>query len=64
MTKTISLSAIAILGQTSSAFAGGDHSGNVMPIVLHMLTEPDHLAMMSMVAVVCYGLYRMARRSA
>jgi hypothetical protein len=62
MTNQISLS-IAALGLFSSgAFAHGDHSGSVFQVLGHMLSEPDHLAMLSVAAIVVTVLFRVARR--
>jgi hydrogenase/urease accessory protein HupE len=64
MTKMISLSALVLAGTASSAFAHGDHSGDVLQVLAHLLTEPDHLAMLSVAVVVGFGLYRLARHKA
>jgi hypothetical protein len=64
MTKLFSLSAILLAGSTSAAFAIGDHNGSIVELAAHMLTEPDHLAMLSVAAVVGVVLYRLSRRSA
>lgn len=50
MTKLILGSAI-ILGSAGSAFAIGDHAGNGWHVIGHMLSEPDHLAMLSVAVV-------------
>jgi hydrogenase/urease accessory protein HupE len=64
MTKTISLSALVLAGTASNALAHGDHSGNTLQALTHLLTEPDHLAMLSVAVVVGFGLYRLARHKA
>lgn len=50
MTKLILGSAI-VLGLPGNAFANGDHAGNGWHVVGHMLSEPDHLALLSLVAL-------------
>lgn len=63
MTKLILSSAI-ILSSAGSAFANGDHAGNGWHVVGHMLSEPDHLAMLSLVAVAVFFAIRKYRNKA
>ena len=63
MAKQILISALMVSASAGAAFAHGDHSGNVLQVVGHMLTEPDHLAMLSVAGLVAFALYRLSRRS-
>ncbi len=63
MTKLI-LGSTIILSSAGSAFANGDHSGNGWHVIGHMLSEPDHLAMLSLVVVAAYFAFRKFRRQA
>jgi hydrogenase/urease accessory protein HupE len=66
MTKLFSLSAFMMALSTAEAFAlgpSGDHGGNIFQLLAHMLSEPDHLAMLSAAGVVAFILYRHMRRA-
>jgi hypothetical protein len=56
MTKLFSFTAVILGLSTSTAFANGDHGGNTWQVAIHMLTEPDHLAMLSAGIAVCFLL--------
>ncbi len=60
------LSTILILAATAgSAFAHpGDHAFSLIGSLAHLLTEPDHLAMMIVAAAAAYGLWRWTRAKA
>jgi len=63
MTKVISISTVLLGLSASNAFAHGDHSGAVLQVLAHMLTEPDHLAMLSVGGVIAgIAIYRFSRR--
>lgn len=50
--------ALILLPSAALAHPGDHHATGL----LHLLTEPDHLAMIAaVVAVLCYALYRWAR---
>jgi hypothetical protein len=56
MTRLFSFTATVLGLSTSSAFANGDHGGNAWQVAIHMLTEPDHLAMLSAGVAACFLL--------
>jgi hypothetical protein len=56
MTKLFSFTAVVLGFSTSSAFANGNHSGDAWQVAIHMLTEPDHLAMLSAGIAACFLL--------
>ncbi len=60
MTKLI-LGSVIILSTAGNAFANGLHSGNGWHVISHMLSEPDHLAMLSLVAVAVFFAIRKYR---
>lgn len=64
MTKQILVSIATIFGISSMAFANGDHAGNALHVIGHMLTEPDHLAMLSVVAIAVVFAIRKLRSRA
>ena len=51
MTRLISMTAILVSLSNTQALANGNHSGDAFHVFAHMLTEPDHLAMLSVVVV-------------
>jgi hypothetical protein len=53
-----------VLGISTSAFANGDHSGDMLRVIGHMLAEPDHLAMLSLVVVSVLFVIRKLRSRA
>ena len=57
MTKLILGSAI-ILSSAGNAFANGDHSGNGWHALGHMLSQPDHLAILSLVVAAVFFAIR------
>jgi hypothetical protein len=63
--KKILTTAIATLGFSSTAFAHpGEHAFNVANSLIHLLTEPDHLAMLALgAAVVGVLIYKRKRSS-
>jgi hydrogenase/urease accessory protein HupE len=63
MTKLILISTFMVSASTGAAFAHGDHTGNALQVVAHMLSEPDHLAMLSVAGLAALALYRLSRRS-
>ncbi len=63
MTKLFLVSTALLAGSASGAFANGDHSGSLFHTLSHMLSEPDHLAMLSASALAAYTIYRFSRRS-
>jgi hydrogenase/urease accessory protein HupE len=66
MTKLVSLSAFMMALSTADAFAfgpSGDHGGNLFQLLAHMLTEPDHMAMLSAAGAVAFVLYRYLQRA-
>jgi hypothetical protein len=66
MTKLVLLSTFMMVLSTADVFAfgpSGDHSGNVFQLLAHMLTEPDHLAILSAAGAVVFVLYRYLRRT-
>ena len=64
MKKTV-ISTLVLAAMASPAFAHpGDHVFSMLGSLVHLLTEPDHLAMMAVAAVVGFFIYRRARRSA
>lgn len=62
MTKMISLSTMALGFSTTAALAHGDHGGDLAHVVYHLLSEPDHLAMLSVVAGVAFMIFKVSRR--
>jgi hypothetical protein len=63
MTKQLLISTLTLLAMTGAAFANGDHGGSVLHVIGHMLSEPDHLAMLSVAGVAAFAIYRLSRRS-
>jgi hypothetical protein len=64
MTKQVLIS-IAVLGiSAGGAFANGDHSGDVLRVLAHIWSEPDHLAMFSLVVIAAVVVLRKYRRQA
>lgn len=58
MKRTLS-TLLALAASTGSALAHpGEHGFSVIGSLAHLLTEPDHLAMMAMVAAAGYGVWR------
>jgi hydrogenase/urease accessory protein HupE len=66
MTKLVSLSVFIMILSMTDAFAfgpSGDHSGNIFQLMVHMLTEPDHLAMLSAAGALAFVLYKYLQRA-
>jgi hypothetical protein len=61
MTQKFFVSTFALMGMSTVAFANGDHSGSAIQVIAHMLTEPDHLAMLSLVVVAAVFAIRKIR---
>ncbi len=61
MTKLFSTTTILVGLSTTQALANGDHGGDAFHVFAHMLTEPDHLAMLSVAVVVAIFAIRKYR---
>jgi hydrogenase/urease accessory protein HupE len=60
------LTTLLVLTATAgSAFAHpGDHAFSLVGSLAHLLTEPDHLAMMGVVALAAFGVWRWRKTKA
>jgi hydrogenase/urease accessory protein HupE len=57
---------MAALGAMASGAMAhpGDHSMGAAQLLVHLLTEPDHLAMMGVAALLGFALWRYSRSQA
>jgi hypothetical protein len=64
MTKLF-LSTLAVTSLSATdALANGNHSGDAFRVLIHMLSEPDHLAMLSVVVIAAFVAIRKLRSRA
>jgi hydrogenase/urease accessory protein HupE len=58
--KKIAATSLGLLSisATSAMAHPGNHAFSVAASLFHLLTEPDHLAMMAVTAAIGYGLWR------
>jgi hydrogenase/urease accessory protein HupE len=64
MKKILSATAVLIAGTSGALAHPGDHAYSAFQSVLHVLTEPDHLAMMVGAIVLAVGLYVRSKKRA